>query len=92
LTLVADGRALKNRWVTLFSWSSSAKTAADPAHRAKVLLSSWLEKPFGVVVVVPRTDWRDRVDWWSDGLWRERDGGRKTGEFEGVTLRDEADP
>lgn len=45
-----------------------------------------------MVVVVPRTDWRDRVDWWSDGLWRERDGGRKTGEFEGVTLRDEADP
>lgn len=43
-------------------------------------------------MVVPRTDWRDRADWWSDDLWRDRDGGLSTGEFEGVILRDDAGP
>lgn len=62
MTLVAEGRARKKRCVMLSFSSNSARTAADPAHNAKLLLWSWLENPLGVVVVVPITVWRDKED------------------------------
>jgi hypothetical protein len=65
--------------------------AAEPAHSANDLLWSWLEKPFGSVVVVPITVRRERVDWCNEVLLGDR-GALKPGEFEGVMRRDEPGP
>lgn len=40
---------------------------------------------------VPRTVWRERVDWWAD-LLRDRDPGRSTGELEGVIFKEALGP
>lgn len=89
--LLAEGRALKKRWFTLYSSSSSARMAAEPAHSANDLLWSWLEKPFGSVVVVPITVRRERVDWCKEVLLGDR-GGLRPGELEGVMRREEPGP
>ena len=76
----------------LLSNSISARIAADPTQRANERLGSWQEKPLGVEVVVPMTVCKESVDWYGEGFSGDRALGLRTGEFDGVILRDPPGP